>query len=137
MNSRPVLRTVDFHGTQISVEFDKGDTKRGVGDYGEVWENRYDTAAYGEIPNSRTLADGEGLDVYIREEGFDAPMVFVVHQLKRNGTYDEPKAFLGYQNMGAAIADYLRYGPKWGFGGCDEMTVDQFLHGYLASCRKI
>lgn len=135
-NSRPAVRAVKFHGITISIEFDKGDTKRGVGDYGEVWENTYEVP-YGEIPGSRTLADGEGVDIYIREEGIDAPMVFVVHQLTRFGKFDEDKVMLGFDDMDAAVRAYKKHGPPWGFGSVDSMTVDEFLHGYLASNRKV
>lgn len=135
-NSRPVLRTVDFHGIPVSIEFDKGDTKRGVGEYGNLWTQTYEVP-YGEIPGSRTLADGEGVDVYLGPE-WDAPMVFVVHQLKRDGrTFDEDKVMLGFANMDAAVEAYKDHGPEWGFGSCDAMTVDEFLNGYLASNRKI
>jgi hypothetical protein len=135
LNSRPVKRTVNWHGVPVSVEFDIGDVKRGIGDYGEVWTNEY-TVPYGEIPSSRTLADGEGVDVYLGPD-LEAPPVFVVHQLKRDGTFDEDKVMLGFPSREEAVKAYGRHGPSWGFGSVDEMTAEQFIRGYLASNRKV
>lgn len=133
MNSRPVLRNVDFHGIPVSIEFDKGDTKRGIGDYGEVWTQTYEIP-YGEIPGSCSLADGDGVDVYVGLD-IEAPLVFVVHQLKRNGKFDEDKCMLNFSDEQSAVSAYRRHGPKWGFGSVDSMTVSEFLNGYLASNR--
>ena len=137
LNSRPVVRTVDWHGLQISVEFDKGQTKKGIGAYGEVWENTY-KYPYGEIPDSRTLADGEGVDVYLGDDK-KAEFVYVVHQLKRNGKFDEDKVMLDFPDEKSAIKAYKQHGPKWGFraGNLDTMTVENFLNGYLASNRRL
>lgn len=134
-NSRPVQRVVDWHGIPVSVEFDIGDVKRGIGDYGEVWTNEYQVP-YGEIPSSRTLADGEGVDIYLGPD-MEAPLVFVVHQLRRDGTFDEDKVMLGFPSREEAVRAYGRHGPPWGLGSVDEMTVEEFVRGYLASNRRV
>lgn len=135
-NSRPIVRTVDWHGIQISIEFDKGQTKKGIGAYGEVWENTY-KYPYGEIPNSRSLADGDGVDVYLGDDE-DSEMVFVIHQSKRNGQFDEDKVLLDFPDERSAVRAYKDHAPKWGWkpGCCESMTVSEFLNGYLASNRK-
>lgn len=133
-NSRPVKRTVDFHGLPISVEFDIGETKRGIGDYGEIWVHKF-YVPYGEIPSSQSLADGDGVDVYLGTNP-QAPFVYVVHQLRRDGTPDEDKCMLCFDSAEEAIQAYKDHGPSWGYGSCDVMTVDQFLFGYLGSNRK-
>lgn len=133
-NSRPVKRTVDFHGLPISVEFDIGETKRGIGDYGEIWVHKF-YVPYGEIPSSQTLADGEGVDVYVGPDD-EAPYVYVVHQLKRDGSFDEDKLMLNFSSEQDAIKAYKDHGPEWGFGNCETLTVENFLHGYLVSNRK-
>lgn len=138
-NSRPVKRTEDFHGIEVSVEFDVGETKRGIGQYGEVWTNTY-KHAYGEIPNSRSLADGDGVDVLLGPDE-KAKMVFVIHQSRRDGSYDEDKCLLQFRTRESAIQAYRDQAPVWGLvdaeAQVDEMTVDQFLSGYLAACRKL
>lgn len=134
-NSRPVLRTASWHGIPVSVEVEVGETKSGVGEEGIPWEKTYDVP-YGEIPHSLSQADGDGVDVYLGVDG-RATMVYVIHQLRRDGSYDEDKVMLDFLTSGEAEAAYRRHGPDWGFGSMDAMTVDQFVHGYLASNRKI
>lgn len=134
-NARPVLRTVSFHGLPISIEIEVGQTKSGIDANGEEWSKTY-SVPYGEIPSSKTLADGEGVDVYLGLN-LNAPMVYVVHQLKSDGRPDEDKVMLGFLSSGEAVSAYKNHGPSWGFGTLDIMTVDQFLHGYLASNRKL
>lgn len=135
LNSRPVKRTINWHGVPISVEFDIGDTKRGIGDYGEVWTNTYEVP-YGEFPTSKTMADRSGVDCYVGPNAA-SEMVFVVHQLKRDGTYDEPKVMVNFTSREEAIRTYSLHGPSERLGPVDEMTVDQFTRGFLASNRKI
>lgn len=134
-NARPVLRTVDFRGIPVSIEIEVGDTKSGVDENGEQWMKTY-SIPYGEIPSSKTLADGDGVDVYLG----NAPtsnLVFVVHQRRKDGSYDEPKVMLNFGSQGEAVKAYKDHGPSWGFGSLDTMTVDQFIHGFLASNRKV
>lgn len=127
-NSRPVKRSTTFQGIPISIEIEVGDHIVGNG-----WEKTY-TVPYGEIPGSATLADGEGVDVYLGPDP-RSEVVFVVHQNKRDGTYDEDKVFLGFPGERDALAAYFAHGPEWGFGTFDVMTVDEFRHGYLAANR--
>lgn len=133
-NSRPVLQTVNFHGIPISVEIEVGDTKSGMDEGGQPWSKTY-SVPYGEIPSSRTLADGDGVDVYLGPDA-TATMVYVIHQRRRDGHFDEDKCMLQFGSQGEAVKAYKDHGPAWGFGSVDMMTVDQFIHGYLASNRK-
>jgi hypothetical protein len=134
-NARAGLRTVDFQGIPLKIEIEVGDTKSGIGEDGKRWEKTY-AFPYGEIPSSKTLADGDGVDIYLGSSPL-SPMVYVIHQLKRDGSYDEDKCMLGFQSSGEAIHAYKSHGPTWGFGTMDTMTVDQFRSGYLASNRKL
>lgn len=127
-NSRPVLRSTAFQGVPISVEIEAGEHVVGNG-----WEKTY-VYPYGEIPNSATLADGEGVDVYIGPDPL-SDLVVVVHQNKRDGSYDEDKVLLGFGSERDAVDCYFHHGPEWGFGSTDTMTVDQFRNGYLAANR--
>lgn len=135
-NSRPRLRTVPFNGLDVSVEIDVGEIKSGIDDNGQRWSKTF-TVPYGEIPSSKTLADGEGVDIYIADEyNFNAP-VFIVHQLKHTGEFDEDKVVLGATSADEAEQIYRDHGPEWGFGGMDVMSWPEFQNGYLASNRKI
>lgn len=133
-NARPSLRVVNFQGLPIKVEIEIGEVKSGVDEGGNIWSHKY-TVPYGEVPSSKTLADGDGVDVYLGPDPL-AHMVYVIHQSKLNGSYDEDKVMLGFASSGDAVLAYKQHGPTWGFGSMDTMTFDQFLHGYLASNRK-
>jgi hypothetical protein len=135
-NARAGLRTVDFHGLPIKIEIEAGQTKSGVGEDGKPWSHEY-TVPYGEIPSSRALSDNDGVDVYLGPATSTATLVYAIHQLRRDGSFDEDKVMLGFASSGEAILAYKQHGPSWGFGSMDTMTVDQFIHGYLASNRKI
>lgn len=135
-NERPRLRTVTFQNLPpISIEIEIGQTKSGIDENGNRWEHTY-TVPYGEIPSTRSLADGDGVDIYL---GIDpsAAMIYVIHQNKMDGSFDEDKVMIGFSSSGEAIAAYKAHGPSWGFGSMDTMSVDQFVRGYLASNRKL
>ena len=134
-NARPGVRTVSFKGLPVKIEIEVGETKSGVGEDGKVWSHTY-KVPYGEIPSSRALSDGDGVDVYLGKD-LAADTVYVIHQLKRDGSYDEDKVMLGFPSDGEAILAYKQHGPPWGFGTVDRMTFDQFRNGYLASNRKL
>lgn len=134
-NARPVLRTVQFHGIPVSIEIEAGQSKSGIDEAGNKWSHLY-KVPYGEIPSTKALSDGDAVDVYLGPNA-GASMVYVVHQLRRDGKFDEDKCMLGFPSAGEAVAAYKSHGPSWGFGSMDTMTADQFIHGYLASNRSI
>lgn len=137
-------RRADFLGLPLLIEIEVGDVIKGTGDEGEKWEKTYD-CAYGEIDTTLAPTDGDPVDVYLGPIADAAPeasralesltMVYVVHQLRKDGTPDEDKVMLGFPHAPAAADAYRRHGPPWGFGGMDTMTLDQFVHGYLAANR--
>lgn len=131
---RPVKRTVDWNGLPLSIEIEVGDTKSGVDESGKAWSHTYEVP-YGEIPSSRSLADGDGVDIYLGPDPL-SPLVYIVHQRKMDGNFDEDKCMLGFRSECEALYAYKIHGPSWGFGSLDTLTVDQFLHGYLASNRR-
>lgn len=131
---RPVKHMVDFQGIPVSVEIEVGETKSGTDEAGNQWSHVYQVP-YGEIPSSRSLADGDGVDCYLGPD-LASPLVYVVHQRKLDGSHDEDKVMLGFRSECEAIYAYKSHGPSWGFGSLDQMTVDQFRHGYLASNRR-
>lgn len=127
-DSRPILRSTAFQEIPVDIEIDAGSFVMGNG-----WSKRY-TVPYGEIPGSATLADGDPVDVYLGPNQ-NSDSVYVVHQNKRDGTYDEDKVLLGFADERTALKCYFEHGPEWGFGSIDTMTVEEFKKGYLASNR--
>lgn len=133
-NSRPRLRTVPFRGLLLNIEIEKGETKSGIGEDGKSWSHVYEFL-YGEIANTTALSDGDPVDVYLGTDTM-APMVFIVHQVRLDGTPDEDKVFLAFSSESDAIAAYKAHGPQWGLGSVDSMSWQEFKNGYLAANRK-
>jgi hypothetical protein len=127
------VRTMKFRGLPINIEIDAGMTAEGVDPNGKPWQKNY-LAPYGEIDKTIAQSDGDPVDVYIGP--FEkAEHVYVVHQLKKDGTYDEDKVMLGFPGAAEARDCYEIHGPSWGFGSMEKLTWDQFVNGYLASNR--
>ena len=125
--------TETFCDLEIAIEFEPGDQK--TCDNGDVVD--YDDF-YGEVVGTQALADGDPVDVYLSEDahGNDDRPVFIIHQLKKDKSYDEDKVFLGFPDEAAATKCYETSGPPWGFGSLETMTWDQFLNGYLKGARS-
>jgi hypothetical protein len=125
---------VRFQGLPINVEIEHGQTRSGVSEDGQPWSHVY-AYPYGEIQRTEG-EDGDPVDVYLGDRE-DAQQVYVVHQLRKDGGFDEDKVFLGFGNADEARTAYLNHGPPWGFGSMDTMTLDEFKNGYLAANRQI
>lgn len=133
-NSRPALRETSVHGLPVSIEIEAGQTRGGVGEDGEKWERTY-TVPYGEFRQSEALSDGDGVDVYVGPDRA-SQTVYVVHQLRRDGSYDEDKVMAQFGSARDAERAYRDHGPEWGFGSMDEMSANEFVKGYMASNRR-
>lgn len=129
-NERTTKRMTAFQGIPVRLEIEAGEHVIGNG-----WENTY-KYPYGEIPNSHALSDGDPVDVYLGPNG-QSDLVVVVHQNKRDGTFDEDKVMLGFNSERDAVQCYFDHGPEWGFGSSETMTFDQFVKGYLAANRLL
>lgn len=126
-----VKRNVRCGEIPVSIEWNKGETRKGVGKNGP-WE-RVMQSHYGFIPNT-SGADNEPIDVYVGDTP-QSRRVFVVSQLSpdTNG-FDEEKVMLGYSSPEIAEASYRSHYPDNGskhFGGLKEMTVDAFINDYV------
>lgn len=111
----------DFKGIPINIDRPKGFIMRGTDSSGKDWARRY-KYDYGFIP--KTLGgDGDGLDVFIgpNKKSDDA---FWAVQRKEDGTFDEYKVFLGFDNRDAAIAAYRQHIPKKFFKGMITMKLE-------------
>ena len=133
-NSRPTKRVAQWQGVPVHVEIEVGDIKSGIDESGNKWSHEY-KFPYGELPHSHAISDGDPVDCYLGPNP-SSNTVFVVHQLRKNGDFDEDKCMLGFLTAGEAIHAYKSHGPSFGFGSMDTMTADQFRHGYLAANRR-
>jgi hypothetical protein len=113
--------TVDFQGLKIKVDRPKGFIMIGVDSNGQEWKRQY-KVDYGFIP--KTLGgDDDGLDVFIGPNK-DSKQAFWVVQKKDDGSFDEYKAFLGFDNRDEAIATYRAHIHKKYFGRMITITVE-------------
>lgn len=117
----------------VHIELEKGDKRTGVNkETGEKWEKTMH-AAYGYVPYVQG-EDGEGLDVYVQGDG-DCENVFVVHQLKKDGSPDEHKVMLGFKDEAAAVACYKKHVPAWCYGKTETLSWADFAE-YLDERRS-
>lgn len=146
---RPRLHLLDrdshyvaVHGLPIFVETPRGEPRRGL----SGWSAQM-PCDYGFIPLTGS-AEGpaEGFDVYLGPD-LDAPTVWVMNQLDpETGEFDEEKAFIGYRNRAAALADYqAAFADNTAaarMGAVRKMGFDQFKawleeRGYRAPLRTV
>lgn len=79
---------------------------------------------YGFIHSARG-ADGDRYDCFLGPDPKSAH-VFVIRQLKPDGTYDEDKAFLDFTTAHDAKAAFLAHAGDAAFGGLVVLSVDEF-----------
>lgn len=118
----------------VSIENVPGSIRRGLD---AKWSRKM-KHWYGYIRGTKHVGDGK-LDVYMGKRAHDNSLpVFVVHQNKPDGTFDEPKVLLGYKTDGEAKAAYLsEYPANLGaklFGGITRLSRTQFAD-YIESGR--
>lgn len=72
-------------------------------------------------------ADGDEVDCFIGEN-LKPTHVYVVNQVKQDGTFDEHKCMIGFNSMAHAKQAYMSsYSKGWtGFGSIKKMSVDGF-----------
>lgn len=110
----PFVGSVKYRGLDIDLENLSGSTRSGADASGKPWKTKFDGAHYGELRGSRG-ADGDPLDVYIKDEPVENDLVFIVHQNHpgnhptKAGKWDEDKVVLGVSSVDEARDLYLRH----------------------------
>jgi hypothetical protein len=117
-------------GIGISVENLAGSVRSGIDANGKTWTCVL-PADYGSVKGtSGKAADGDALDVYLSTNPSESSPVFIISQLKLDGTPDELKCFLGFDTEKQVRDTYLRaFSDGKGaqrIGGIKEMSIDQF-----------
>lgn len=116
-----VKKVVDFQGLKIKVDRPKGFIMFGEDSKGKPWKRKY-KYDYGFIP--KTLGgDGDGLDVFIGPAK-KAKQTFWAVQRNDDGSFDEYKIFVGFDNRDEAIAAYRAHIPKKYFGRLITMSIE-------------
>lgn len=111
----------DYQGIPVHVDRPKGFSMSGVTDKGEAWtrEYKYD---YGFIPKTKG-GDGDGIDVFVGDSP-DAAETYWAVQTKPDGSFDEYKVFMGFDNRDAAIAAYREHIPRRLMKGMVTMRIE-------------
>ena len=100
----------------ITVENPKGSVRRGTDASGKEWEQTMQNT-YGYIRGTEGV-DGDHIDVFLTNDidGWSGRRVYVVDQYNEDGTFDEHKVMLGFNDEAEAQDAYLsNYEKGWSF----------------------
>lgn len=121
----PIKKSLTFGGLPIGLEWLKGETREYKSKQtGKVNFSKLMKADYGYIKKTEDN-DGEELDVYIGPNSA-SEKVFVIKQLKDDGSFDENKVMLGYDSLKEAKSSYLDHMPPRRLGAVEELTLEKF-----------
>ncbi len=98
----------------ITIEQPQGSVRRGTDADGKAWESRMHNT-YGYFRGTEGV-DGDHIDVFLSNDidGWNGREVYVVDQYNPDGTFDEHKVMLCFNDMGEAKSDYLaNYEKGW------------------------
>ncbi|MGL4626961.1 MAG: LPD5 domain-containing protein, partial [Plesiomonas shigelloides] len=116
---------VKLQGLDITLENPKGSVRSGTDANGKAWQSTM-AHDYGYIKRTEG-ADGDHVDAFIGDNP-ESQNVYVVDQRNADGTFDEHKVMLGFDDEASARAGYLaNYSKGWkGLGDIRSMTMDEF-----------
>ena len=98
----------------ITVENPKGSVRRGTDASGKAWEQTMRNT-YGYIRGTEGV-DGDHIDVFLTNDidGWNGRRVYIVDQYNEDGTFDEHKVMLGFNDEAEAQDAYLsNYEKGW------------------------
>ena len=101
----------------ITIEQPEGSVRKGTDADGKQWESKMHNT-YGYIRGAVGV-DGDHIDVFLSNDidGWNGHKVFVVDQYNPDGTFDEHKVMLGFNDADEAKSDYLaNYEKGWEYG---------------------
>lgn len=124
---------VKIDGFDITIENPKGSVRSGVDADGKPWSVTMNNT-YGYIRGTESV-DGDHIDVFLGDSG---NKVYVVDQVKPDGSFDEHKVMYGFNSMEEATEAYLsNYSPGWqGLGAISEVSKETFKKWIDSSHRK-
>ena len=131
---------VQIGAFDISVEQPKGSVRRGKDADGKEWESKMNNT-YGYFRGTEGV-DGDHIDVFLSNDidGWNGRKVFVVDQYNPDGTFDEHKVMLGFNDADDAKSNYLaNYEKGWENGRRIEVSttnLEDFEKWITSSKRK-
>lgn len=122
----------------VTIEQPKGSVRSGVDKGGKKWEIEMQNT-YGYIRGTEGV-DGDHIDVFLSDDidGWDGHKVFVVDQRNADGSFDEHKVMLGFNDINDAEAAYMsNYEEGWqGLGAITGVSIEEFEKWIASSHRK-
>ena len=126
---------ITLDGYDITIENPKGSTRSGVDANGQPWSVTMNND-YGYIRGTEGV-DGDHIDVFLSDDPTTGK-VYVIDQVKEDGSFDEHKVMYGFKSALAAKRAYLaNYSPGWqGLGTISEVSKEEFRKWVDSSHRK-
>lgn len=124
----------------ITIEQPEGSVRKGTDANGKQWESKMNNT-YGYIRGAVGV-DGDHIDVFLSNDidGWNGRKVFVVDQYNPDGSFDEHKVMLGFNDQDEAKGDYLaNYEQGWENGRRIDITgvnLEDFEKWIESSKRK-
>ena len=98
----------------ITIEQPEGSVRKGTDANGKQWESKMHNT-YGYFRGTEGV-DGDHIDVFLSNDidGWNGRKMYVVDQYNPDGSFDEHKVMLGFNDMDEAKSDYLaNYEKGW------------------------
>jgi len=125
----------------ITIENPVGSTRKGIDADGKEWSTTM-ANAYGYIKGTEGV-DGDHIDVFLHEnmDEWNGRKVFVVDQTNPDGSFDEHKVMLGFNDKDEAMSAYLaNYDSSWAQTHpglrISETNIEDFNKWIQSSHRK-
>ena len=124
----------------ITIEQPQGSVRKGTDADGKQWESKMNNT-YGYIRGAVGV-DGDHIDVFLSNDidGWNGRKVYVVDQYNPDGSFDEHKVMLGFNDADEAKSDYLaNYEQGWENGRRIDITgvnLEDFEKWIESSKRK-
>ena len=124
----------------ITIEQPQGSVRKGSDADGKQWESKMNNT-YGYIRGAVGV-DGDHIDVFLSNDidSWNGRRVFVVDQYNPDGSFDEHKVMLGFNDADEAKSDYLaNYENGWENGRRIDVTavnLEDFEKWIASSKRK-
>lgn len=125
----------------ITIENPAGSVRKGIDANGKEWSNTM-ANTYGYIKGTEGV-DGDHIDVFLHSDmdQWNGRKVFVVDQTNRDGSFDEHKVMLGFNDKDEAMTAYLaNYDKTWADTHpglrISETNIEDFNKWVQASHRK-
>lgn len=124
----------------ITIEQPQGSVRKGTDANGKQWESKMNNT-YGYIRGAVGV-DGDHIDVFLSNDidGWNGRKVYVVDQYNPDGSFDEHKVMLGFNDQDEAKGDYLaNYEQGWENGRRIDITgvnLEDFEKWIESSKRK-